>query len=71
MNIMQLCRPDPKRAHVDPASETRIRQSVHNGWPTGSDRFRAQIEAMLARKVMPGRRGRPRKQAMATAHVNE
>jgi putative transposase len=58
-------------AHLDPSNETTIRQSVHNGWPTGSDRFRKQIEATLARKVMPGRRGRPPKSAMEPARVTE
>ena len=58
-------------AHFDPANEATIRQSVQNGWPTGEDRFREQIETMLARNVMPGRRGRPRKMAVETVQVDE
>jgi putative transposase len=55
---------------LDPADEAMIRQSARNNWPTGSDRFREQIEATLARKLMPGRRGRPRRPAVDAARVN-
>lgn len=35
-------------AHLDAADEARIRQSVHNRWPSGSHRFRAWIEVYSA-----------------------
>jgi putative transposase len=54
-------------AHLDPVEEKVIRQSGRNNWPTGSDRFREQIETMLERRLMPGQRGRPRKLEMDIA----
>ncbi len=54
-------------AHLNPGDEALIRQSAKNNWPTGSDRFREQVETMLERRVMPGRRGRPCKLEMNIA----
>jgi putative transposase len=38
-----------------------IRYAARKGLPTGSSRFKRDIEAALARKIGDGRRGRPRK----------
>lgn len=38
-----------------------IRYATLKGIPTGSDRFRREVESALARKIGTGRRGRPRK----------
>jgi putative transposase len=54
-------------AHPDVHDQAVIRQSVQNGWPTGADRFREQIEAALARRMMPARRGRPPRAEMDAA----
>ena len=37
----------------------QIRAATHGNTPLGNDRFRAEIETMLGRRVTPGRRGRP------------
>ena len=37
----------------------RIRTTVNQGWPLGSDRFRGEIEAALKRAANPPKRGRP------------
>jgi hypothetical protein len=44
-------------AELDPVDEKVIRESIRNNWPTGSARFREQVDAMLRRTLMPGRRG--------------
>jgi len=38
-----------------------IRYATRKGLPSGSDRFKHEIETALARKIGSGRRGRPRK----------
>lgn len=38
-----------------------IRYSTRKGVPTGSERFKREIETALARKIGSGRRGRPKK----------
>lgn len=39
-----------------------IRASVQTGTPLGNDRFRAQVEAALGKRVGQARRGRPRRE---------
>lgn len=46
------------------ASEDRIRQLTASCQVLGNDRFKDQIEAILARRVRPGTPGRPRKIAV-------
>ena len=38
-----------------------LRRCARKGLPTGSERFRAEIESVLARRIGDGRQGRPRK----------
>ncbi|MBM3525311.1 MAG: transposase [Alphaproteobacteria bacterium] len=50
----------------DPLAEVtlaEIRHATNGNYPLGSERFRAQIETMLGRRVTPGRSGRPRREA--------
>jgi len=37
-----------------------IRESTNKGWPLGTERFKADIEATLARAARPPKRGRPK-----------
>jgi len=39
-----------------------IRTAVQTGTPLGNDRFRAQVEAALGKRVGQARRGRPRRE---------
>jgi len=43
-----------------------MRKSAINGWVLGSDDFKAQLEKQAARRVTPGKRGRPFKQKTIT-----
>jgi len=42
---------------------TTMRKSTVNGWAIGSDKFQTQLEKLAERRVTPGKRGRPHKQA--------
>ena len=49
---------------AEPASEkdlVRLRQGTFTGRPVGAEGFQARIEALLGRRLSPGRRGRPRR----------
>ncbi|MBI1175143.1 MAG: transposase [Sideroxydans sp.] len=46
---------------MDDASLTAIREAANSGTALGSERFKDEIEAALARSVRPGKPGRPRK----------
>jgi putative transposase len=50
------------RSTLDPAQVEEIRSTVNGGFALGSERFKAQIAAMLERRVEPGAPGRPRKE---------
>lgn len=51
------------KAHVDDEQLKEIRAAWQTGTPLGNDRFKAEVEAMLGRKVGQPRRGRPQKDA--------
>ncbi len=38
-----------------------LQEATRKGWVLGSDRFKADLEKQVQRRVQPGRRGRPRK----------
>lgn len=44
---------------INPEGDKKIRYGVRKGLPTGSTRFKAQIEETLDRRLGDGRRGRP------------
>ena len=50
------------RHQVDEETLTGIREAVNRGIAFGSERFKDEIEATLARSVRPGAVGRPRKE---------
>jgi putative transposase len=52
------------RNQVDEASLKAIREAVNSGTVLGSERFKDEIEAMLARSVRLGAPGRPRKKVI-------
>jgi putative transposase len=41
-------------------------ETVHKGWPLGSDAFKHGLAKKVPRPVMPGKRGRPKKSAAAS-----
>ena len=47
------------RSALEPCQIHAIRASVQTGTPLGSSRFRAQVEAVLRKRVRQARRGRP------------
>jgi putative transposase len=49
------------REKLDQQDIKRIHQSLNTGLPTGSDKFRREIEQALSVKLGHGKRGRPRK----------
>jgi putative transposase len=49
------------RDTLDRLDIERIRHSINTGLPTGSDRFRREIEKALAIRLGQGKRGRPKK----------
>jgi putative transposase len=49
------------KAHVNAELLKEIRMSVNKGLALGSERFTAQIETLTARRVTPGKAGRPQK----------
>jgi putative transposase len=50
------------RSELDPAQLDEIRWAANGGFALGNDRFKAQIAAMLKRRVTSGAPGRPRKE---------
>lgn len=49
------------RSELDSKEIEEIRTAVNGGFALGSERFKAEIAAMLGRRVEPGVSGRPRK----------
>jgi len=49
------------RSSLDPEEVHALRATAQTGTPLGNDRFRAEVESMLARSVGQPRRGRPAK----------
>jgi len=49
------------KAHVNAELWKEIRGSVNKGLALGSERFTVQIEALMDRRVTPGKAGRPEK----------
>jgi putative transposase len=47
------------REHLEPELINEIRQATNGNYVLGDARFRAEIEAMLHRRVTPGKAGRP------------
>ncbi|MFZ5774961.1 MAG: hypothetical protein ACOY3Z_05710, partial [Thermodesulfobacteriota bacterium] len=58
------------RHDVDSALMT-IREAANSGLALGGERFKDQIEAVLARSVRAGKPGRPRKRDIETARPVE
>ena len=52
---------DSFRAHLEPELIDEIRQATNGNYVLGDSRFSAEIEAMLQRRVTPGKAGRPAK----------
>lgn len=50
---------------LTPSELDVMRKSATNGWAIGSEKFQAQLEKVAERRVTPGKRGRPYKQAKA------
>ena len=48
------------RTELDPKEVDEIRSAVNGGFALGNERFKAEIAAMLGRRVEPGKSGRPR-----------
>ena len=49
------------RATMKAADLEAIRDSLHQGWALGDDRFREEIALLSGRRAAPLRKGRPRK----------
>ena len=56
---------------VDAESLVTIREAVNSGLALGGERFKDQIEAVLARSVRAGKPGRPRKRGVEADRSNE
>ncbi len=50
---------------LTPSELDAMRKSAIKGWAIGSEKFQAQLEKVAERRVTPGKRGRPNKQAKA------
>jgi len=48
------------RADIPEEELAAIRDCSHKGWALGSDKFRAEIHALTARRAAPAAKGRPR-----------
>ena len=59
------------RHPVDDASLKAIRASVNSGLALGGERFKDQVEAVLARSVRAGKPGRPKKKGDEAGMHNE
>ena len=55
------------RSELDPKEIGEIRDTVNQGWPLGSERFKDEIERALQRAARPPKRGRPTKRCGETA----
>lgn len=49
------------QAHIDNRTLTEIRQATQKGWALGNDRFKEEIERLLARRTRPLPRGGDRR----------
>ena len=49
------------KVELDPGMIDQIRTATNGNYALGSERFAAEVGAMLARRVTPGKSGRPRK----------
>jgi len=49
------------REHLEPELIDEIRRAINGNYVPGDARFSAEIEAMLQRRVTPGKAGRPEK----------
>lgn len=47
------------KAHIDPEIQNDIRRSTNGNYALGGERFQEEIAAMLNRRVIPGKPGRP------------
>jgi putative transposase len=47
------------QAHLEPELIDEIRQATNGNYVLGDSRFGAEVEAMLQRRVTPGKAGRP------------
>jgi putative transposase len=47
------------QVHLEPEMLDEIRQATNGNYVLGDSRFSAEIEAMLQRRVTPGKAGRP------------
>jgi len=59
------------RTAIDARTLTAIRDSANQSQVLGNQRFIEQIEAMLQRKLTPGKRGRPRRQENSDYRIEE
>jgi putative transposase len=57
------------RAGLDLKEVDEIRSAVNGGFALGNERFKAEIAAMLGRRVEPGKSGRPRNPKPTTEGV--
>jgi len=55
------------RHHLDDRDLAQIRTSVNGGLVLGEERFKDEIEGVVARRVRPGKSGRPKKSAQRGA----
>ena len=49
------------RSDLEPEMVDRIRKATNGNYALGSERFAEEVALMLARRVTPGKSGRPRK----------
>lgn len=49
------------RYELEPGLVDEIRKATHGNFALGDNRFSAEIKAVLGRRVVPGKSGRPRK----------
>ncbi len=54
-------------SHIDPRVLSAIRETTHNGWVLGNERFKDEIEANLQRRVRPSPRGGDRRSSQYRA----
>ncbi len=49
------------RYELEPGFADEIRSATNGNYALGNDRFTQQVSAAIGRRVVPGRRGRPKK----------
>ncbi|MGA9851606.1 MAG: transposase [Gammaproteobacteria bacterium] len=59
------------KAHMDMAEVSKIRRATNGNYALGDQRFQAEVECMLKRRVTPGKSGRPTRKRSATMAVDE